>query len=137
MVMRRSGSKDAVALMPEYDATQTDATLALLHFFSGAHLLDKEVWGDATTAALMRGIMMGTLENRPFDTGALANHLRIPHQTVVRRVNQMEDRGLIRKRKNGRRYELTATDKGLSIGMDRNKDYIDLVRRTLSPGFST
>ena len=135
MLMSRGGLTNSIDTVPNGGGRRGDRPLVLSRFLAEAYRQDKDIWGDATTAAMMRAIIVGTLENRPFDAGALASDLRIPHQTVVRRLGRLEDRGLISKCRNGRRHDLIASKTALAILAERTKDYVDLVRVYLCQDF--
>lgn len=73
--------------------------------------MERDLGGTTIDAIILRAAAIGRLEDRPMSVSALAAYLKLPRQTVSRRVAHLVDRGMLKTAREGNRTIVTTTEK--------------------------
>ena len=85
-------------------------TRALVVLVDETSRREGHLWSDPVTALLVRSVLEGQLQRRPFDVSSLSATLRLPMPTVSRRVNQLIEQSILERQRVGRSYRLALTE---------------------------
>jgi hypothetical protein len=73
-------------------------------------------------------VLMGHIEGNPFTVSKLANYLDAPRSTMVRRLDQLIEFGVVERR--GNRYFINEAVANTKHAMDLHSAMVQLVRQT-------
>lgn len=86
-------------------AAQAQVIECLNRFYA----METGLWGGPLDALIVRTIIVGDIQGRPYDLSALAGVLDIPVSTIHRRVNDLVERNLLERSAVGRSVYLKPT----------------------------
>lgn len=85
------------------------------------YAMETGLWGGPLDALIVRTIIVGDIQGRPYDLSALAGVLDIPVSTVHRRVTELVERDLLERVAVGRSVYMKPTLK-TRVAMDQTFD---------------
>lgn len=74
------------------------------------HAIETQMWGKPLEVLIVRTVVQGQLEGRPYDLSALSGVLDLPMTTVHRKVGELVDAGCLVRRRRGKSVYLEPTD---------------------------
>lgn len=116
---------DTIEMEPEADLGSRDRVYSLLRCYHWFNRASVEVWGDPLSGWIVAAIAMAELEGTPHDATSLSAAMRLPMQTIARRVVTLADEGLVRRERDGRSYRLFLTETARQRGLSRADEAYD------------
>ncbi|MCF4164886.1 hypothetical protein L2U69_04445 [Zavarzinia compransoris] len=93
------------------------------------HALESAMWGKPVDALIVRTVVQGRLQNRPYDLSALAAALDLPIATLHRKTGGLVAAGFLRRERRGKSVYLAPTEAACAA-FDRGfEDMIAALRR--------
>ena len=116
---------DTIEMEPEADTESRDKVYSLLRCYHWFNRASVEVWGDPLSGWIVAAIAMAELEGTPHDATSLSAAMRLPMQTIARRVVTLAEEGLVRRERDGRSYRLFLTETARERGLSRADEAYD------------
>ena len=88
------------------------------------------MWGKPINALILRTIIQGKLQERPYDISSLSESLELPLTTIHRKVHELVEDGYVEITKNGKSMQLMPTLQ-TKDAMDRSFEDMMLTLRRL------
>ena len=88
------------------------------------YAIETGMWGGPLDALIIRTVVVGEKQKRPYDLSALAYTLGLSLTTVHRKVRELEGAGFLRRERARRSVYLYATEK---TRMDLNKSFNEMM----------
>jgi predicted transcriptional regulator len=89
------------------------------------YAIETGMWGTPLDALIIRTVVVGEKQKKPYDLSALAYTLGLSLTTVHRKTRQLENTGFLRHENVRRSVYLYATEK---TKLDLNKSFIEMVK---------
>ena len=116
---------ETIDLEPELGDGSRDKVYSLLRCYHWFNRASVEVWGDPLSGWIVAAIAMAELEGTPHDATSLSAAMRLPMQTIARRVVTLAEEGLVRRERDGRSYRLFLTEAARQRGLARADEAYD------------
>lgn len=116
---------ETIEIEPDVGDGNRDKVYSLLRCYHWFNRASVEVWGDPLSGWIVAAIAMAELEGTPHDATSLSASMRLPMQTIARRVVTLAEEGLVRRERDGRSYRLFLTDTARERGLSRADEAYD------------
>lgn len=92
------------------DALRQEVQEQIIECLNRFYMLETQMWGKPVEALIVRTVVQGHLQNRPYDLSALADVLDLPIATLHRKVADLVTSGHLRRDPRGKSVYLAPTD---------------------------
>lgn len=96
--------------------------------------LETAMWGKPVDALIVRMVVQGRLQDKPYDLSALSSVLGLPIATLHRKVGELVEAGYLRRERSGKSVYLIPTDETCK-SLDRSfEEMVEALRRLYRGG---
>ena len=118
-----------IAQILRFKSEDDDMRMILYRMWFHAQQLFKQRFGDSDTVNILMAIGMGRIAGSPVDISSIANITGISRPTVRRRLNALEQEGLVVIERIGNRTVVVSRPEGVASTRDLARRWAGLVKQ--------
>lgn len=91
-------------------ALRTEVQRQIIECLNRFYAMETGMWGKPVDCLIVRTVIQGSLQSKPYDLSALAAALDLPVGTIHRKVSELVEAGFIARKPAGKSVYLAPTD---------------------------